>query len=94
MEQAQKQAPSRWPLITALCGGYFLVLLDVTMVNVALPQIEASLRASRAGLAWVVDGYTIPLTSLLLVCGAIGDQAANRGGSGAVPRDEPSGQFT
>jgi DHA2 family methylenomycin A resistance protein-like MFS transporter len=78
MEQAQKQAPSRWPLIPALCGGYFLVLLDVTVVNVALPQIGASLRAGRGGLAWVVDAYTIPLASLLLVCGAIGDRIGHR----------------
>jgi DHA2 family methylenomycin A resistance protein-like MFS transporter len=78
MEQAQKQAPSRWPLITALRGGYFLVLLGVTVVNVALPQIGASLRAGRGGLTWVVDAYTIPLASLLLICGAIGDRIGHR----------------
>jgi hypothetical protein len=41
---------SRWPLTLALCGGYFLVLLDVTVVNVALPEIGAQLHAGSAGL--------------------------------------------
>ena len=42
------------PLTLALCGGYVLILLDVTVVNVALPSIGAGLHATAAGLAWVV----------------------------------------
>jgi len=50
-------------LRVALCGGYFLVLLDVTVVNVALPRIGGSLEAGAAGRAWVVDAYTVPLAA-------------------------------
>jgi DHA2 family methylenomycin A resistance protein-like MFS transporter len=63
----------------ALCGGYFLVLLDVTVVNVALPSIGAGLHASPSGLAWVVDAYALPLAALLLAAGAIGDRLGHRG---------------
>ncbi|MBS2554040.1 MFS transporter [Catenulispora sp. NL8] len=65
-------------LTLGLCGGYFLVLLDVTIVNTALPQIGAGLHAGASGLAWVVDAYTVPLAALLLACGAIGDLLGHR----------------
>src|SRR3954471_14137316 len=68
----------KWPLTLALCGGYFLVLLDVTVVNVALPSIGAGLHASASGLAWVVDAYTVPLAALLLASGAVGDRLGHR----------------
>jgi DHA2 family methylenomycin A resistance protein-like MFS transporter len=68
----------KWPLTLALCGGYFLVLLDVTVVNVALPSIGSGLHASASGLAWVVDAYTVPLAALLLAAGAIGDRLGHR----------------
>ncbi|WP_084638110.1 MFS transporter [Gordonia shandongensis] len=69
---------SRRPLTLALCSGYFLVLLDVTVVNVALPEIGAQLDAGSAGLAWVVDAYSVPLAGLLLASGAIGDVVGHR----------------
>ena len=56
-----------------MCVGYFLVLLDVTVINVALPQIGAGLGASVSGLQWVVDGYALALAALLLAGGTIGD---------------------
>jgi DHA2 family methylenomycin A resistance protein-like MFS transporter len=56
-----------------MCVGYFLVLLDVTVVNVALPRIGAGLGSSVAGLQWVVDGYALTLAALLLASGTIGD---------------------
>jgi MFS transporter, DHA2 family, methylenomycin A resistance protein len=70
---------SRWPLVLALCGGYFLVLLDVTVVNVALPQIGSELHAGSTGLAWTVDAYSVPLASFLLASGTIGDVIGHRG---------------
>ncbi|KAA5838119.1 MFS transporter [Saccharopolyspora hirsuta] len=69
---------SRWPLTLALCGGYFLVLLDVTVVNVALPQISSGLGTSSSELAWVADAYSVPLAALLLASGAIGDRLGHR----------------
>lgn len=62
----------------ALCGGYFLVLLDVTVVNVTLPSIGSELHMSGGGLAWVVDAYTVPLAALLLAAGALGDRLGHR----------------
>ncbi|MEU1982115.1 MFS transporter [Nocardia sp. NPDC019395] len=69
---------SRWPLTLALCGGYFLVLLDVTVVNVALPQVGSDLGTGSSGEAWVVDAYSVPLAALLLASGAIGDRLGHR----------------
>jgi DHA2 family methylenomycin A resistance protein-like MFS transporter len=63
----------RSPLLVAMCVGYFLVLLDVTVVNVALPAIGTSLTPGPAGLQWVVDGYALALAGLLLLGGTIGD---------------------
>ncbi|WP_433891167.1 MFS transporter [Streptomyces sp. CA-111067] len=65
-------------LTAALCAGYFLVLLDVTVVNVALPQIGSDLHAVGTGTAWVVDAYAVPLAALLLASGAIGDRLGHR----------------
>lgn len=64
---------TRSPLLVAMCVGYFLVLLDVTVVNVALPAIGTSLTPGPAGLQWVVDGYALALAGLLLLGGTIGD---------------------
>lgn len=65
-------------VLVAVCSGYFLVLLDVTVVNVALPSIAAGLGAGVAGLQWVVDGYAVALAALLLVAGSLGDVLGHR----------------
>jgi DHA2 family methylenomycin A resistance protein-like MFS transporter len=64
---------SRSVVLIVMCVGYFLVLLDVTIVNVALPSIGSDLGAGVSGLQWVVDGYAIALASLMLAGGTIGD---------------------
>lgn len=61
-----------------MCAGMFLVLLDVTVVNVAVPSITAGLRTTTAGVQWVVDGYTVALAGLLLAGGALGDRLGHR----------------
>src|SRR5919206_5067801 len=66
-------ASSRGVVLVVMCVGYFLVLLDVTIVNVALPSIGSDLGASVSGLQWVVDGYAIVLASLMLAGGSVGD---------------------
>jgi DHA2 family methylenomycin A resistance protein-like MFS transporter len=63
---------------TVLCAGMFLVLLDVTIVNVALPTVGHGLRAGVAGLQWVVDGYAVAIASLLLAGGTVGDRLGHR----------------
>jgi DHA2 family methylenomycin A resistance protein-like MFS transporter len=65
-------------VLTVMCAGMFLVLLDVTIVNVALPSIGAGLGADTAGLQWVVDGYAVTIASLLLAGGSIGDRFGHR----------------
>jgi MFS transporter, DHA2 family, methylenomycin A resistance protein len=65
-------------LLALLCVGIFLVQLDVTVVNVALPAIRTGLQTSAAGQQWVVSGYMIVLAGLLLVCGALGDRIGHR----------------
>src|SRR5438477_13194089 len=63
----------RGVVLATMCVGYFLVLLDVTIVNVALPHIRAGLGAGVAGIQWVVDGYAIVLASTMLAAGTLGD---------------------
>jgi hypothetical protein len=65
-------------LTVALCAGYFLVLLDVTVVNVALPSIGDDLASLGRGLAWIIDAYTVPLAALLLAAGGLGDRLGHR----------------
>jgi MFS transporter, DHA2 family, methylenomycin A resistance protein len=69
---------SRRLLLVVMCVGYFLVLLDVTVVNVALPTIAHDLDTSVPGLQAVVVGYTVALAALLLPAGAYGDRLGHR----------------
>lgn len=65
-------------VLLVMCVGYFLVLLDVTIVNVALPSIGQALHAPVSGQQWVVDGYALALASLMLPSGTIGDRFGHR----------------
>ncbi|HEY3506343.1 MAG TPA: DHA2 family efflux MFS transporter permease subunit [Actinocatenispora sp.] len=67
----------RLPLL-AVCLGYFLVILDVTVVTVALPTIGADLAGAVTSLQWVADGYTLAFAGLLLFCGGLGDRFGSR----------------
>jgi EmrB/QacA subfamily drug resistance transporter len=69
---------SRWIALVVLCAGMLMIVLDVTIVNVALPSIQAELRFSQAGLAWVVNAYLIAFGGLLLLAGRLGDLAGRR----------------
>src|SRR3954451_3909924 len=66
-----------WTLIT-VCVATFMLLLDVTIVNVALPSIQSDLNASLSSLQWVVDAYALTLASFLLVFGSLGDRLGRR----------------
>ena len=65
-------------LLVTMCVGYFLVLLDVSVINVALPQLGSQLHVQGAPLAWAVTAYSVPFASLLLVGGATGDHIGHR----------------
>ncbi|HVX46412.1 MAG TPA: MFS transporter [Mycobacteriales bacterium] len=69
---------SRRSLLAVMCIGYFLVLLDVSALNVALPRLRAALETDSRTLSWVISGYAVPFASLLLFGGALGDRAGHR----------------
>src|SRR6266702_3283944 len=69
---------SRWTALVVLCTGMLMIVLDMTIVNVALPSIQARLGFSQAGLAWVVNAYLIAFAGLLLLAGRLGDLAGRR----------------
>src|SRR6516225_7131465 len=65
--------PSRWLALVVLCAGMLMIILDQTIVNVALPSIQRDLGFSQSSLAWVVNAYLIPFGGLLLLAGRLGD---------------------
>ena len=69
---------SRWIALVVLCTGMLMIVLDMTIVNVALPSIQADLGFSQAALAWVVNAYLIAFAGLLLLAGRLGDLAGRR----------------
>jgi EmrB/QacA subfamily drug resistance transporter len=68
----------KWWTLIAVCVGTFMLLLDVTIVNVALPAIQKSLHASFSDLQWVVDAYSLMLAALLLTTGSLADLFGRR----------------
>src|SRR3954465_3053560 len=74
----RSDSTSRWLALVVLCVGMLMVILDQTIVNVALPSIQADLGFSAAGLAGVVNGYLIAFGGLLLLAGRLGDLIGRR----------------
>ena len=64
---------NRWLSLTILCTGFLLIVVDVTIVNVALPSIQRDLGFSQSGLAWVINAYLIAFGGFLLLAGRLGD---------------------
>ncbi len=69
---------SKWWTLGAVCLGTFMLLLDITIVNVALPSIQMDLHSTFADLQWVVDAYALTLAALLLTGGALADMYGRR----------------
>lgn len=65
-------------VLVALCMALFMVMLDGTVVNVALPRIQTDLGSGVSGLQWIVDGYVLALASLMLTGGTLGDLYGRR----------------
>jgi MFS family permease len=63
----------RWIALFVVCLGQLMIILDTTIVNVALPSIQSDLHFSQSSLTWVIDGYLITFGSLLLLAGRLGD---------------------
>jgi EmrB/QacA subfamily drug resistance transporter len=68
----------KWWTLLATCVAMFMLLLDITIVNVALPDIQRDLGASFSDLQWVIDAYALTLASLLLTAGSLGDRLGRR----------------
>jgi EmrB/QacA subfamily drug resistance transporter len=66
-----------WPLVT-ICLGTFMLLVDVTIVNVALPDMAVDLQTSFTSLQWVIDAYALTLAALLLGIGSLADRFGHR----------------
>jgi EmrB/QacA subfamily drug resistance transporter len=76
LPEAEARNP-RWTLI-AVCATTFMLLVDITIVNVALPSIQEQLDAGLTGLQWVVDAYAVTLAALILTAGALADRYGRR----------------
>ncbi len=69
---------NKWWTLVAVSLGTFMLLLDVTIINVALPDIQGALSSSFSGLQWVVDAYALTLAALLLTAGSLADLYGRR----------------
>src|SRR4051812_27305980 len=78
MTHTAVQVRRRWWVLVLLCLAQFMVILDVTVVNVALPVIAGQLRLDRAGLTWVVTAYTLCFGGLMLLGGRLADAYGRR----------------
>ncbi len=78
MNQTEKIQPQAWWTLMAVCLGTFMLLLDVTIVVVALPEIQKSLGAGFADIQWTIDAYSLSLASLMLVAGSVADLYGRR----------------
>jgi MFS family permease len=63
----------KWRALVIVCVAIFMLLLDITVVNVALPDIQKELHASFTDLQWVVDAYALMLATTVLIAGTLGD---------------------
>src|SRR5512133_2636673 len=68
----------KWWTLAAVCTGVFMLLLDVTIVNVALPDIQRAFGASLSDLQWVIDAYALTLAAFLLTAGSLADLVGRR----------------
>jgi EmrB/QacA subfamily drug resistance transporter len=78
MAARQDTDRSRWIALVVLCIGMLMIVLDATIVNVALPSIQDDLGFSQSSLAWVVNAYLIAFGGLLLLAGRLGDLLSRR----------------
>jgi len=79
-ERVQERAlERRWVILAVLCFGLLVIVLDNSILNVALPTIQKNLDATSGDLQWIVDSYTLVFAGLLLTAGALGDRFGRRG---------------
>src|SRR4051794_11538377 len=71
--------PRRWWALGVLCFSLLLIVMDNTIVNVALPTIQRDLNATSSQLQWIVDAYVLVFAGLLLTMGSLGDRYGRKG---------------
>lgn len=71
--------PRRWQILAVLCVSLFVIVMDNTIVNVALPTLARELDAGTSSLQWIVDAYTLVFAGLLLAAGGLGDRFGRKG---------------
>src|SRR6201986_1009941 len=69
----------RWATLGVLCLSLLLIVVDASIVNVALPTLVRQLHASTSSLQWVTDAYTLAMAGLLLSLGSLGDRTGRQG---------------
>jgi EmrB/QacA subfamily drug resistance transporter len=72
-ESERKRERRRWIALAVLCLGQLMMVLDATIVNVALPSIQHELHFSQSNLTWVINGYLVTFGGFLLLAGRVGD---------------------
>ena len=77
-DSRQLSSRQRWLALFVLCAGTLMIVLDTTIVNVALPSIRADLGFSETSLAWVVNAYLLTFGGFLLLGGRLGDLFGQR----------------
>src|SRR5918998_6891803 len=78
MSQAERETDRKWWTLIAVSVATFMLLLDITVVNTALPSIEEDLGATFTELQWVVDAYALALAGLVLTAGSLADRIGRR----------------
>ncbi len=73
-----RQRGNKWWTLAGVCLGTFMLLLDITIVNVALPDIQKALHSSFSDLQWIVDAYALTLAAFLLTAGSLADMYGRR----------------
>ena len=76
--ELERAGDSRWTALYVMCVGVLMIVLDATVVNVALPSIQDDLGFSTSSLAWIVNAYLIAFGGLLLLAGRLGDLIGRR----------------
>jgi EmrB/QacA subfamily drug resistance transporter len=80
MDLSARAYERRWLILIVLCFSLLVIVLDNTILNVALPRIQKDLSATQSQLEWMVDSYTLVFACLLLSAGSLGDRFGRRGG--------------
>jgi hypothetical protein len=83
MEAALVPDPRRWRALALVCVAFFMVVLDVSIVNVALPSIASDLKLSPSTLQWIITAYSLAFGGFLLLGGA--PRTCSAGGASSSP---------